>query len=171
MKKTTLIFLTVLITGGLLAGFCFAGSPAGNDGKIGSKAADFSLKSINGKTIKLSDYKGKVVILDFWATWCPPCRKGIPDLISIQKEFGKDVVVIGLSVDTDSKMEVPGFAQKQGINYAIVYSTDAITKQYGGIEGIPTTFIIDKKGNIADTHVGLVPKAVLTEKIQSLLKK
>ena len=139
--------------------------------KSGTKAPDFSLKTTTGKTIKLSDYKNKVVIVDFWATWCPPCRKGIPDLISLQKEFGKDLVVIGISVDQDSKMEVPMFMQKHGINYPVVYATESVVSKYGGISGIPTSFIIDQNGVIVDSHVGLVDKSVYVNKIKSLLKK
>ncbi len=138
--------------------------------KVGTKAPDFTLNSTTGKKIKLSDYKNKIVILDFWATWCPPCRKGIPDLIAIQKEFGSDVVVIGLSVDSDTKLDVPGFMQKQGINYPVVYADTGTVKSYGGIEAIPTSIVIDKKGIIADFHVGLVEKEVFVNKINSLLK-
>jgi peroxiredoxin len=161
----------LLLTAGLFAGLGFAGTPDGSEKRIGSKAPEFALKSINGKNIRLADYKGKVVILDFWATWCPPCRKGIPDLVSIQKEFPKDVVIIGISLDTDTKMEVPAFVKSQGINYPIVFGTEALVKQYGGVEGIPTTFVIDKKGNIADIHVGLVPKVQFTDKVKELLRK
>ncbi len=135
------------------------------------KAPDFALTSVDGKIIKLSDYKGKVVIIDFWATWCPPCRKGIPDLIAIQNEYAGKVVVIGISVDREgqTKQDVPGFIKSNGINYPIVYFTDKVVNDFGGIEAIPTSFVIDKKGNIVDTHVGLVPKSTLTNKINSLL--
>src|ERR1035437_6348734 len=76
-----------------------------------NKAPGFSLTGTDGKLVKLSNYKGKIVIIDFWATWCSPCRKGIPDLIELQKEFGKKVVVIGISLDTDSKRDVVPFMQ------------------------------------------------------------
>lgn len=139
-------------------------APEGN-----KKAPDFALTSVDGKTVKLSDYKGKIVILDFWATWCGPCRKGIPDLVSIQKEFPKDVVVIGVSVDRDrTKKDVPSFVKNYNINYPIVYSTDKVVNDYDGIEAIPTSFIIDKKGNIVDKHVGLVDKSVYTNLIKKL---
>ena len=160
---STTVFVIALF---LMMGF----TPSGAGGKIGSKAADFSLKSTTGKTIKLSDYKNKVVIIDFWATWCGPCRRGIPDLVAIQNEFKNDVVIIGISVDTDTKMEVPKFIKEKGINYAVVFADDAIAKKYGGIEGIPASFVIDKTGLIADAHVGLVPKSILVDKIKSLLK-
>ena len=135
------------------------------------KAPDFALQSIDGKTIKLSDFKNKVVIVDFWATWCPPCRRGIPDLIELQNEFKKDLVIIGISVDRDTRDNVPEFAHKQGINYPICYFTEKVVDDFGGIDGIPTSFIIDKKGNIVDSHVGLVDKDTYVQAIRKLLKK
>ena len=135
------------------------------------KAPEFSLKSVDGKTVKLSDYKNKVVLIDFWATWCPPCRKGIPDLIELQKEFKKDLVILGISVDTDTKPDVPGFIKNYGINYTVVYGDQATAKLFGGVSGIPTSFLIDQKGNIVDKHVGLVPKETLASGIKALLKK
>ena len=135
------------------------------------KAPDFALKSFDGKTVKLSDYKGKVVIIDFWATWCPPCRKGIPDLISIQNEYKNDVVIIGISLDSEKTLkDVPGFVKSYGINYPIVYGNEKVVTDYGGIQGIPTAFVVDKKGNIVDKHVGLVPKDTYISKIKELLK-
>lgn len=135
------------------------------------KAPDFSLKSVDGKTVKLSDYKNKVVLIDFWATWCPPCRKGIPDLIDLQKKFKKDLVVLGISLDTDTKEDVPAFVKNYGINYPVVYGDNSTAKLYGGVSGIPTSFLVDKKGNIVDKHVGLVPKEIFVNEIKSLLKK
>jgi cytochrome c biogenesis protein CcmG/thiol:disulfide interchange protein DsbE len=136
-----------------------------------NKAPEFRLVSTDGKDIRLSEYKGKVVIIDFWATWCGPCRKGIPDLIELQKEFGKDIVVIGISLDTDTKEEVIPFMQKIGINYPVAYGTFEVTQQYGGVEGIPTSFVINKKGEIVGKHVGLVPKSEYTDQINKLLNK
>jgi thiol-disulfide isomerase/thioredoxin len=137
-----------------------------------AKAADFSLKTPDGKIVKLSDYKNKIVILDFWATWCPPCRKGIPDLIAIQKEYKNDVVVIGISLDRDNTIaDVVPFIKNYGINYPVVYGNMDVVKAYGGIEAIPTSFILDQKGNIVDTHVGLVPKETYTSVIKTLLTK
>lgn len=137
----------------------------------GSKAPEFSLPDVNGKPVKLSDYKGKVVIVDFWATWCPPCRKGIPDLISLQKEFGKDIVVIGISLDTDTKSDVAPFIKNMGINYPVAYGNLEVTQMYGNVEAIPTSFVIDKQGNIVDKHVGLVSKDAYTSVIKQLLSK
>lgn len=137
-----------------------------------SKAADFSLKTPDGKIVKLADYKNKIVIIDFWATWCPPCRKGVPDLIAIQKEYKNDVVVIGISLDRENTIaDVVPFIKNYGINYPVVYGNMDVVKAYGGIEAIPTSFVIDKKGNIVDTHVGLVSKETYTSVIKTLLTK
>jgi cytochrome c biogenesis protein CcmG/thiol:disulfide interchange protein DsbE len=106
--------------------------------------------------------------VDFWATWCPPCRKGIPDLIQIQKEYPKDVVVIGISLDRDTKSEVPAFVKNYGINYPVVYGDGKVDKNFGGIEAIPTAFVIDRNGNIVDKHVGLVPKSTYVNLIKKL---
>lgn len=141
-----------------------------------NKAPDFTLTSTDGKQVKLSSFKGKIVIVDFWATWCGPCRKGIPDLVAIQKEFNKEVVVIGISVDADqgpraTKSKVVPFVKEYGINYSIVYADSKVVSNYGGIDGIPTAFVIDQKGNVVDKHVGLVPKSEYVNKIKELLGK
>ena len=137
-----------------------------------TKAPDFTLTSTSGKKINLSDYKGKVVILDFWATWCGPCRMGVPDLVSIQKEFKDKVVVIGISLDDQRTMsDIPPFMKQYGINYPIVFGTNKVVMDYGNIEAIPTSFVIDKKGFIVDQNIGLVPKEKFVDKINSLIKE
>jgi cytochrome c biogenesis protein CcmG/thiol:disulfide interchange protein DsbE len=134
-------------------------------------APDFTLNSLDGDEIKLSDYLGKIVILDFWATWCPPCRKGIPDLVSIQNEFEDDVVVIGISFDQPSTQDdLQPFIESYGINYPVVLGTVEVAVAYGNIQAIPTSFIIDRKGEIINTFVGLVPKSTIVEQINSLLR-
>jgi thiol-disulfide isomerase/thioredoxin len=133
-------------------------------------ASDFTLYSLDGKEVKLSDYLGKVVILDFWATWCAPCRKGIPDLISIQNEYKDDLVVIGISLDQPSTQdELVPFIKSYGINYPVVLGNIEVSASYGNIQAIPTSFIIDQEGNIINKHVGLVPKSTLAEEINLLL--
>lgn len=148
-------------------------SPAvnNNSSNDNNKAPDFTLVDTKGKKIKLSDYKGKVVILDFWATWCPPCRRGIPDLIDIQKQYKNKVAIIGVSLDTDTKDNVVPFMKSFGINYPVVFGTPEVVENYGNIQAIPTSFVIDKKGNIVNQHVGLTPKEKYVEEINKLLGK
>lgn len=133
------------------------------------KAPDFSLTGADGSTVKLSDFRGKVVIVDFWATWCPPCRKGIPDLIKLKKDFKDKLVVIGVSVDTDTQKDVIPFIKEYGINYHIAYADNNITQAYGGVQAIPTSFIIDKDGNIVKSFVGLQDISTYQSLVTSLL--
>jgi len=138
--------------------------------KSSALAPDFTLPTTDGKMLKLSSLRGKVVIIDFWATWCPPCRKGIPDLIDIKKRYGsKGVEIIGVSVDTDTKDEVIPFIKEKGINYPVVYGNQTVYMQYGGIRAIPTTFVIDKEGKIVASYEGLVPKITYENHIKKIL--
>jgi cytochrome c biogenesis protein CcmG/thiol:disulfide interchange protein DsbE len=140
-------------------------------GDIGEKAPAWSLPGLDGKTVNLSDFKGKVVILDFWATWCPPCREEIPSFIQIQKEFAdKGVVVVGVALDEEGAKVVKPFAKKKGINYPLVIGKTSTTEDYGGIEGIPTTFIINAEGKIVAKHVGLTTKEEFLKELAPLLK-
>ncbi len=133
-------------------------------------APDFALKDLEGSTIKLSDYQGKVVILDFWATWCGPCRRGIPEFIELQSEFGEDdLVILGISVDRGDLSVVPKFAKQFGINYPVLYANEDIQRKYGPIRSIPTAFIVDKEGKVRDMTVGLRPKSYFKKVIDSLL--
>ena len=135
-----------------------------------SLAPNFKLKRTNGEELRLSDYRGKVVLLDFWATWCGPCKRGIPDLIDIQKKYSGKVQVIGISVDADTKPDVIPFIKEFGINYPIVYASTEVIKSYGDIYLIPTVFILDQSGHIVYKHEGLVEKSIYVKKINELLK-
>ena len=108
----------------------------------GTKAPAFTLKNLDGKSVKLSDFKGKVLIIDFWATWCPPCKAEIPDFIDLYKTYQKKGLVI-LGIALDDKEKVSKFAKDYNINYPIVIGDQSISALYGGITGIPTTFIIE----------------------------
>lgn len=139
---------------------------------ISDAAPNFTLYTLDGDEVKLSDYLGKVVILDFWATWCPPCRKGIPDLISIQNEYKDDLVVIGISLDQPATQDqLLPFIESYGINYPIVLGDLEVSAAYGNIQAIPTSFVIDKEGNIFNKHIGLVSKSTLVEEINLLLSR
>ncbi len=125
--------------------------------------------------LKLSDYRGKVVVLDFWATWCPPCRKGIPDLIELKKKYAnKNFEVIGISLDKISRggktaKDVVPFIKEYGINYPIVWGDMNTIQTFGGVRAIPTTFFIDKNGKIRDKIEGLADIRTLESKIDELL--
>lgn len=134
-------------------------------------APDFALKDLKGKTVRLSDYKGKIVIIDFWATWCGPCRRGIPDFIELQKEYGEEKLqILGVSVDRGDLSVVPKFAKEYNMNYPVLYADSDVQMKYGPIRSIPTAFIVDQDGYVRDMRVGLYPKEYFVEVVNLLLK-
>jgi peroxiredoxin len=131
-------------------------------------APDFTLTDIHGKTMKLSAYKGKVIILDFWATWCPPCKAEIPFFIELEEQYKKQgLAVLGVSLD-NGVSKVKSFYNNTGMNYPVAMASPELSMLYGGIQGIPTTFIIDREGYIRDQFVGFRPKQVFEEAFLSL---
>jgi cytochrome c biogenesis protein CcmG/thiol:disulfide interchange protein DsbE len=121
-------------------------------------APDFALKDSNGQTVKLADYKGKVVLLDFWATWCGPCKVEIPWFIEIEQQFkDRGFAVLGVSMDEDGWEVVKPYVQTMKINYRIVLGNSEIADLYGGLDSLPTTLLLDRQGKIASVHVGLTP--------------
>ena len=149
------------------AGASKAAQPA-NAGAIGSKAPDFELTDLMGKKVRLSDFQGKVVILDFWATWCGPCRMEIPNFVKLQTKYGDKLAIVGLTVSSP-EADVRSFAQKQGINYSVLLDADNLTDRYGGIVGIPTTFVVDRQGRITQKFIGVMEPQTFEEAIQPLL--
>lgn len=178
MKRNP-ILLAGLIVAGMATGVTLVTtrgpSAAFNAGKPETatlpSAPAWELKGVDGKTVKSTDFAGKVVILDFWATWCGPCRTEIPSFVELQNQYAREgLVVVGVSLDDDATAVVKPFMTKMGINYPVVMGDERVVESFGGIEGIPTTFIIDRAGRIAQKHVGYAPKAVFERDIRPLLK-
>lgn len=139
------------------------------------KAPDFMLKDLNGKEVSLSQFKGRVVILDFWATWCPPCRMSIPELTGLQKKFrGQGLVVIGVSLDDPARTSdlfLKAFMEKFNMNYTVLRYDMKIMEDYFGTESpaIPTMFLIDREGKIRKKIVGF-RHGVLKKSVEALLQ-
>ncbi len=137
-----------------------------------SMAPEFTLLNLAGNTVNLSDYSGKVVLINFFATYCPPCRMEIPDFVKLQKEFGPEgFVVIGISVDNDGERVLPPFVEKLGINYPILLATSKVLQDYGNIYALPVTFILDKNHKIVQKITGMVNEEELRPIIEDLLKE
>ena len=116
----------------------------------------FTLTDLNGRQLSSADWKGKVVLVNFWATWCPPCLAEIPDLIALQNKYRDQLVVVGVSEDEISPDVVKQFADDKKINYPIAMTTPALAERFTGIVALPTTFILDPDGRIAYKRVGLL---------------
>jgi cytochrome c biogenesis protein CcmG/thiol:disulfide interchange protein DsbE len=133
-------------------------------------APDFTLKDDMGRAVKLSDYKGKIVLLNFWATWCGPCKLEIPWFIEFEQRY-KDsgFAVLGVSMDEEGWEVVKPYVEKAKMNYRIVIGNDSMAQQYGGVDSLPTSFFVDREGRIAATHIGLVSKGEYQKDINELL--
>ena len=150
------------------SGFC---TQAIAGGEVGSAAPAWKLRTVEGTEVNSADFAGKVLVLDFWATWCPPCRAEIPGFVELQKKYGKDgLVIVGVSVDQGGADVVKKFITKNKVSYQIVLADGAVVNAFGGIEGIPTTFVIDREGKIQVKEVGFVATEEFEKRIQPLLK-
>jgi cytochrome c biogenesis protein CcmG/thiol:disulfide interchange protein DsbE len=138
---------------------------------ISKPAPDFTLTDATGETVKLSDQKGKVVLLNFWATWCGPCKVEIPWFMNFQQQYkDRNFTVLGVAFDDDGWTAVKPYIAEHKINYRVVVGNDALDKAYGGVESLPTTFLIGRDGRVASKHVGLVSKSTYQEEIARLLQ-
>ncbi len=134
------------------------------------EVADFTLPTLYGDTIALGDFKGKVIILDFWATWCGPCTYEMPSFIELQTEYGDaGLQVLGVSLDRGKKEDVVDFCDKLGVNYLILFDDGNVSRQFG-IQAIPTTYIIGRGGDLVKKYVGMVDKETLKKDIEPLIK-
>lgn len=186
--KRSLIFVVFVIL--VITGFLFMGKRMSHNGQpqasansngtpnaptqsagptTGNLAPDFDLKVLdgNGKTMKLSSLRGKAVILDFWATYCGPCKIEMPWFVELQNKYGKDgLQIVGVAVDDAGEKAISDFTHKMGINYPILIGTEKVADLYGGLDGLPTTFFIDRSGKIIDRQLGLISESVIVDNIK-----
>ncbi len=131
-------------------------------------APDFKLTALDGKLLTLAALQGKVVLLNFWATWCGPCRAEIPDLVALQERYKDRLQIVGLNVD-DEEADIKQYVQETGINYPVAMTSNDVRIQFGGIPALPTSFVLDKEGRVVQKHVGLWNPAVYETEIRALL--
>ncbi len=152
---------------------CLAAAPAVAQAplKAGRAAPAFTTADLSGRPLSLAAYRGKVVLLDFWATWCVPCREEIPHFVALQKKYGdRGFAVIGISMD-DAPAPVVRFSRELAVNYPIAVGDAKLAERYGGILGLPVAFLIDREGRIRQRHDGQTDPAVFEREIVELLGK
>ncbi|HLQ50973.1 MAG TPA: TlpA disulfide reductase family protein [Terriglobales bacterium] len=137
--------------------------------KAGSTAPDFELKTVDGKPVKLSSYRGKAVLLNFWATWCGPCKIETPWLVDFYKQYQPNgLEIVGIAMDSEHD-EIPKFVKDMNINYTILEGTEKVSDAYGGLSGFPVTFFIDRNGKIVNVVYGLRSHSDLEDDIKKAL--
>ena len=180
--KSSVIFVSVVvvvITGLLFLGKSFTPRPPGvaqtsnnEDQFNGKPAPDFELPLLQGKgkTLKLSELKGKAVVVNFWATWCEPCKIEMPWLVDLQKKYsGEGLQIIGIAMDDTDDKTISEFAHKMGVNYPVLKGTEKVADSYGGIDGLPTLFFVDRSGKIVEHELGLRSLSVIEANIKKSL--
>src|SRR5271156_747948 len=176
MKKNPLIlfFIAALVAVMLFAGVRMSHKNAANGpGKgqlIGSSAPDFELPTLDGKNLKLSDLRGKAVLLNFWATYCSPCKVEMPWFVELQKEYGpQGFQIVGVAMDDASTEDIAKFANDMGVNYPILLGKEAVGLSYGGVNVLPTTFFLDRNGKVIGREFGLQSRSVFVDHIKEAL--
>ncbi|HTU32364.1 MAG TPA: TlpA disulfide reductase family protein [Candidatus Acidoferrum sp.] len=140
--------------------------------RFASNATDappFLVNDLQGHVISTAQFRGHVVLLSFWATWCPPCRLEIPELETLQSRYKDQLQIIGVSMDDDGPRQVAQFAERVGINYSVVMGSAEIAREYGGVPALPTNFLINPEGKVVQKHVGLYPLSLYDTEVRALL--
>jgi thiol-disulfide isomerase/thioredoxin len=146
-------------------------SPSGADPAIGSFAPEFSLKSVpDGKTVSLSSLRGKAVVVNFWATWCGPCKIEMPWLVDLQKKYGdQGLQIVGITKDDSNEATIAKFTKKMGVNYTVLVGNQHVVDLYGGVGGLPTSFFVNRSGKVVHEIVGLDSESKFEDAIKKAL--
>ena len=148
--------------------------PESNNHMPGKEAPDFTLRSLDGKTVKLSDFRGKAVLLNFWATWCEPCKIEMPWFVDLQKKYGANgLQIVGVAMDDASPEDIASFAKDLNVNYLVLTGKDAdrdkVASAYGGVQFLPETFYIDRTGKVSDRVFGLKGRSEIEDSVKKIL--
>jgi thiol-disulfide isomerase/thioredoxin len=168
-----LVVVALVVAGMLYFGFHAARRSASSRPPRITKATaapDFTLESLDGKSMHLSDLRGKAVLLNFWATWCSPCKIEMPWFVELQNEYGpQGLQIVGVAMDESSKEDIAKFAKEMGVNYPVLMGKEAVGEAYGGVPALPESFFIGRDGKIVDKIIGLRGKADIEESIKKAL--
>ena len=162
--------LAMLATGKYLDRTHRRGAPVLVGDVSGITAPNFELATLDGQRVKLSDYRGKAVLLNFWATWCGPCKVEMPWFVELQKKYGNDgLVILGIAMDDSETPKIAEFASEMGVNYPVLLGTDKVSEAYGNVEFLPTSFYIDREGKIVGKGTGLLGRNEIEQNVQKAL--
>jgi peroxiredoxin len=171
-----IIVVAMVVTVMLVVGFQVARrnsgrtASTGDNNMKGQPAPDFTLESLDGKTVHLSDFRGKGVLLNFWATWCQPCKIEMPWFAELQKQYGpQGLQIVGIAMDDASPKEIGEFAHDLGVNYPILVGKEAVGDAYGGVQFLPATFYIGRDGKVIDKVFGLKGRGEIEDSIKKAL--
>jgi thiol-disulfide isomerase/thioredoxin len=168
-----LVVVAVVVTGMLYFGYHMARQAPAGQGTSATKlsvAPDFTLDSLDGKSMRLSDLRGKAVLLNFWATWCGPCKVEMPWFVELQSEYGpQGLQIVGVAMDDSGKDEIAKFAKDMGVNYPVLLGKEAVGDEYGGVPALPESFFIGRDGKIVDKIIGLRGRAEIEDSIKKAL--
>lgn len=176
-NPAALFFVAAVVAAMLFVGFhaarkAGAGGPPDSLDPAGKGAPDFTLAALDGKNVTLSSYRGQAVLLNFWATWCGPCKIEMPWFIELQKEYGpQGLQIVGVAMDDASKEDIQKFVQEMGVNYTILLGKEAVGQEYGGVDVLPTTFFIDRDGKIVSREFGLQSRSLFVDNIKKSLSQ
>lgn len=163
----TLVLGVVLLAWSLVGTGCQSSSSGNGDAR---RAPDFEMKTLEGETFELAEHRGDVVVVNFWATWCAPCVQEIPVFIEMQRKFGDDgLQFVGVSLDKQGFEVVRPFAEKMQINYPLVVDDGSLAKEFGGLQGVPTTYVVDTNGEIQHRIEGITTEQHLRSLVDGML--
>ncbi|MGA2204439.1 MAG: TlpA disulfide reductase family protein [Terriglobales bacterium] len=178
MKRNPLIlfFIAAIVAAMLFAGVRMARKNRANgptNGQLmGNLAPDFELQGLDGKSMKLSDFRGKAVLLNFWATYCEPCKIEIPWFVELQKEYGpQGFQIVGVAMDDASTEDIAKFAKEMGVNYPILLGKESVGQSYGGVSVLPISFFLDRDGKLIAREFGLQSRSVFVDHIKKALSQ
>ena len=163
----------MMLAGAMVAGVLVTGSACSAAGqpKGRPKAPRIQATALGGRSVDTNALAGRIVIVDFWATWCPPCREEIPHFAALYAKYQPRIEILGVSLDDGGESVVAPFLREQGVSYPVIMGTEALAAAFGGIRGLPTTFIIDQRGRIYKKYVGYQEAETFERDIAALLKE
>ncbi len=154
----------------MVSSFLVACSGKKPEAQGGGSAPNFALKTADGRTVELRALQGKVVVVNFWATWCGPCKAEIPGMMKVYEKYrNQGLEIVGIALDNGGWNDVNPFVARMNMTYPVVLGDESVTNSYGGVDAIPTTVIVDREGNIAVRHVGYLTQDEFEKQIRNLL--